>query len=106
MSIEKKVVWLPYDMDTAIGINNEGALVFDYSLEDTDHLESGADIFNGQESVMWINLREAFGDRIKAMYQDLRSTGAISYDKVERMLKNGASMDKIRASLGLSNNSK
>ncbi|MBR3070743.1 hypothetical protein [Fibrobacter sp.] len=27
-------------------------------------------------------------------------------DKVERMLKKGASMDKIRTSLGLSNNSK
>lgn len=28
----KKVVFLPYDMDTAIGINNEGALVFSYTL--------------------------------------------------------------------------
>ena len=87
MSIEKKVVWLPYDMDTALGINNEGALVFDYGLEDTDHLESGADIFNGQQSVMWVNLREAFGDQIKTMYQNLRSTGALSYEKVEKMFE-------------------
>ena len=27
---------IPYDMDTAIGINNEGQLVFEYDLEDTD----------------------------------------------------------------------
>ena len=27
MSLKKKVVWLPYDMDTAIGINNEGELL-------------------------------------------------------------------------------
>ena len=47
MSMKKKVVWLPYDMDTAAGTNNEGALVFGYELEDTDHLAGGADIFNG-----------------------------------------------------------
>ena len=26
--MKKKIVFLPYDFDTAIGINNEGALVF------------------------------------------------------------------------------
>lgn len=83
-SIKKKVVWLPYDFDTAIGINNEGALVFSYNLEDTDHLSSGADIYNGQESVFWCNLRDAFGDELKAMYQSLRSSGAWSYEKVEK----------------------
>lgn len=57
--------------------------MFSYNLEDIDHLESGADIYNGQESVMWCNLRDAFGSELKAMYQSLRSTGAWSYDKVE-----------------------
>ena len=85
--MNKKAVWLPYDADTAIGINNEGALVFSYNLEDTDHLESGADIFNGQRSVLWVNLRQAFYDDIKAMYKQLRSAGALSYDKVERMFE-------------------
>ena len=32
--MNKKIVMLPYDMDTAIGINNEGSLVFSYNLED------------------------------------------------------------------------
>ena len=32
--MKKKIVFLPYDFDTAIGINNEGALVFSYNLED------------------------------------------------------------------------
>jgi len=45
--MKKKIVWLPYDFDTAIGINNEGSLVFGYELEDIDHLEGGADVFNG-----------------------------------------------------------
>ncbi len=78
-----KWVWLPYDFDTALGINNEGALVFGYSLEDTDTLTGGADVFNGQQSVMWCNLRDAFGAEIKTMYQTLRSTGVLSYSRVE-----------------------
>lgn len=85
--MNKKVVWLPYDFDTAIGINNEGALVFDYALEDTDHLDGGADVFNGQDSVVWCNIRDAFGDELASMYQTLRSTGALSYDKVEQMFE-------------------
>ena len=68
-----KWIILPYDFDTALGINNEGALVFGYNLEDTDHLTGGADVFNGQESVLWVNLREAYGAELKAMYQDIRS---------------------------------
>ena len=86
-AMRKKIVWLPYDMDTAIGINNEGSLVFSYNLEDVDHLSGGADVFNGQQSVMWTNLRAAFYPELKAMYQNLRSTGAISYSKVERMFE-------------------
>lgn len=63
---------LPYDFDTAIGINNEGALVFEYNLEDTDKV-GGADVFNGQESVLWKNVRDAFGDELALMYKTLRS---------------------------------
>ena len=82
MSIKKKIVFLPYDMDTALGINNEGELVFSYNLEDTDIVD-GADVFNGQQSVLWNNIRDAFGDEIATMYRTLRNSGALSYDKVE-----------------------
>lgn len=75
---------LPYDFDTAIGINNEGALVFSYNLEDIDHTESGADIYNGQQSVLWINVRAAFFEDIKAMYQKLRSNGTLSFPMTEQ----------------------
>lgn len=87
----KKVVWLPYDFDTALGINNEGALVFDYDLEDIDHIEGGADVFNGQQSVLWKNIRAAFADELKSMYQTLRSqstsTTGLSYEAVEKMFE-------------------
>ena len=84
---EEKVVWLPYDMDTALGINNEGALTFGYELEDTDITAEGKDVFNGQHSVFWNNIRDAFGDEIKALYQKLRSDKVLSYDVVEKMFE-------------------
>ena len=85
--MKKKIVWLPYDFDTALGINNEGSLVFGYELEDTDHLAEDTDVYNGQDSVIWNNLRDAFGAELKAMYQELRSTGALTYEKVEKMFE-------------------
>ena len=82
-AIDRKAVAEPYDMDTAIGTNNEGSLVFGYSLEDTDQIE-GADVFNGQESVLWNNVRDAFPSEIVQMYQTLRSNGIISFATVEQ----------------------
>lgn len=76
--------WLPYDMDTAIGINNEGKLVFDYNLEDIDKVD-GADVYNGQDSVMWNNLREMFSGEIGEMYSKLRDNNLLSYDVTEKM---------------------
>ena len=85
-SMRKKIVFLPYDFDTAIGINNEGSLVFSYNLEDTDTVDD-AEVFNGQDSVLWNNLRRAFARELRSMYRDLRSDGIISYDTVERMFE-------------------
>lgn len=79
----KKVVFLPYDMDTILGINNEGALTFGYELEDIDKTDTGADVYNGQQSVLWMNMRQAFGEQIKKMYQELRSEGKLDYEDVE-----------------------
>ena len=59
--------WIPYDMDTAIGIDNKGKLSFDYNLEDIDQLD-GADVYNGQDSVMWCNLRDSMPGEIKASW--------------------------------------
>lgn len=72
---------LPYDMDTALGINNEGALVFDYDLEDTDLID-GEEVFNGQHSVLWCNVRDAFADDIRDMYAELRGGSLFNYDEI------------------------
>ena len=82
--------FLPYDMDTALGINNEGQLVFSYYLEDIDKLGS-ADIYNGQDSVLWNNVRTVFDTGIKDMYKALRTSSDksyISYDYVVNRFRN------------------
>ena len=81
-----KWCFLPYDMDTAIGIDNQGALTYGYSLEDIDKIGT-ENVFNGQNSVLWINVRAAFYDELASMYFDLRSSGALSYDLIESMFE-------------------
>ena len=81
---KRKATAQPYDMDTAAGTNNEGSLVFSYNLEDTDTLAGGANIFNGQYSTLWCNIRDAYPAEIIQMYQRLRSAGTLSYSTVEQ----------------------
>jgi hypothetical protein len=75
--------WYPYfyDNDTIFGINNEGALVFDYFHEDTDQLGS-SNVYNGQNSILWNNFRRCFPSNIANTYSNLRSTGKLTYDTI------------------------
>lgn len=78
-----KWCWLPYDMDTALGIDNGGRLVFSYNLEDIDQVNNH-DVFNGQQSVMWINLRKCFPAELAAFYKDkMRNNNLFNYDAIE-----------------------
>lgn len=97
MAIKRKATFQPYDMDTALGTNNSGVLMFGYSLEDTDTVssiisgsdEGGTDapVFNAQDSVLWCNLRDAFRGEISQMYQQLRTSGAWSAKKIIQLAK-------------------
>ena len=81
----EKWCFLPYDFDTALGINNEGSLTFPYWLEDSDVLgDNGTKVFNGQDSVLWTKFRDFYKNEIAALYQQLRSGGKFSYDTVEQ----------------------
>lgn len=94
MALKRKATFQPYDMDTAIGTNNSGVLMFGYSLEDTDTVSSiisggdkggtDAPVFNAQDSVLWNNLRDAFRGEITQMYQQLRTSGAWSAQELIR----------------------
>lgn len=86
------VHWQPwfYDNDTCLGINNEGALVFDYYHEDGDQL-AGANVYNGATSALWVNFKMAFADEIKALYQSLRNNGKLTPEVVyQYFITNGA----------------
>lgn len=76
--------WYPYfyDNDTSFGINNQGELALDYWHEDCDQL-GNATVYNGQNSTLWVNFREAYADEIQETYQQLRSDGKITYDMLE-----------------------
>lgn len=80
-----KWCWLPYDFDTAIGINNEGQYVFNYSLETGDKLTGGADVFNGEGHKFWAAVKEVYANDIATMYGSLRSSGALSFEKTRQM---------------------
>lgn len=79
-----KWTWPIYDADTAMGINNEGALAFGYSLESGDKLPSGADVWNAAGNVFWINFKAAFPDEIADEYKRLRLTDAFSFEAVKK----------------------
>lgn len=79
-----------YDNDTCNMIDNEGNEKFSYWHEDIDQI-NGADVFNGQKSVLWKNFRAAFWDEIKAKYQQLRSDGKLSPEvEVAGFITNGS----------------
>lgn len=78
-----KWIPLPYDFDTAIGINNNGELKFGYWLEDTDVVDESA-VYNDGGSVLYTNIRLAFSEELKGMYQEIRGHRAFNYEAIEK----------------------
>ena len=58
-----------YDMDTAVGIDNNGALVFPYGKEDGDYRVEGDSLsgyaFNGAGSIFWRRIKTSFANEIR-----------------------------------------
>ena len=56
-------------------------MIFGYNLEDTDN-----GVFNGADSVLWCNLRDAFPLEITAMYRQFRARadGKFTYASIEK----------------------
>lgn len=82
-AMDRRAVFEPYDMDTALGTNNSGVLMFSPYLEDIDTVSSviaGGDsggseapVYNAQDSVLWNNMRDAFRSEMATMYRRLRT---------------------------------
>ena len=86
-SLDRWIV-LFYDADSSCGTDNKGNLSFDYYLEDIDYTEAGDPVYNGQNSVLWKNLRQTRYDEIMAMYQSFRTGDQISYETVNAIFEN------------------
>lgn len=63
---------LPYDFDTAMGIDNQGMFQFNYNLESKDaFMPDGSLIFNGHPSIFWTNFIQAFEPEINETFTQL-----------------------------------
>ena len=82
---------IPYDMDSALGINNEGELDFEYDLEDTDQVH-GKDVFTGQQSALWHNVRDCFPNERGEMYRSLRTSKKLAYEVLRDKMANHQSV--------------
>jgi len=81
----------PYDFDTALGIDNNGRIRFDYHYEDTDLQPDGTSvIFNGQRSKLWKAFKKAYAAEIKNEY--IRFSSKLSYNYVENLFENHQSV--------------
>lgn len=64
-----------YDNDTALGINNNGELIFPYGKEDTDYNVDGVPasgyVFNGATSVFWCRLRDLLQNEIRSTFSSV-----------------------------------
>jgi hypothetical protein len=63
-------VWYPifYDIDTQLGLNNVGALLWDYNEDATENRT-----FSTGNSVLWDNFADVFKEEIKSTYRSLRN---------------------------------
>ena len=69
---------------TSFGINNQGYLLYDYYHEDSGEngVQDQAFVYNGYNSVLWVNFADAFAEEIKLTYSLWRSEGLLTYDNV------------------------
>ena len=72
-------IWYPifYDIDTQLGLNNVGALLWDYDEDSTENKT-----FSTGDSVLWSNFADLFHSEIVATYKGLRQT-KITYNTIE-----------------------
>ena len=80
-------VWYPvfYDMDTALGLNNEGVNEFNFDIEYHDVIGT-QNVFNAENSALWNMVERAFPTEIEDLYNTLRNNKKLSYESVMAVL--------------------
>lgn len=67
-----------YDNDTILSLDNTGHIKFDPNVESTDRVGTGY-AYNGTESVLWLNFKDAYDAEIRATYANMRTRGGLTY---------------------------
>ncbi|WP_106828060.1 leucine-rich repeat protein [Parabacteroides pacaensis] len=82
-------IWLfiLYDNDTLLPINNEGLIALSYNVEIRDKVNN-ANAWNGADSELWKLVEEAFAEEIREMYYTMRQRNILSYDRMIDYLYN------------------
>ena len=81
-------LWYPvfYDLDTAIGLNNEGVNEFNFDIEAHDTIGT-ENVFNGANSGLWYLVEHAFKDELNELYNELRNSGKLTYAEAMKYLQ-------------------
>lgn len=74
-------LFILYDNDTLLPINNEGLIALLYNVEISDTV-NGANVWNGADSELWKLVDTAFADEIREMYYTMRQRNVLSYDRM------------------------
>ena len=79
-------IWYPnfYDMDSMLGIDNQGKRNRDVDLEIDDKDEVGGHHFNTSQSLLWVLTRNAFKEEIRQRYAELRDLKFFSYETAKK----------------------
>ena len=82
-------LWYPvfYDLDTAIGLNNEGVNDFNFDIETHDVIGTEK-VFNGEGSALWYLVEQAYADELEETYNSLRNEGVLTYNNAIEYLYN------------------
>jgi len=78
--IDCEYVYYPifYDNDTILSLNNTGYIRYEPNVESTDKIGTGY-AYNGTESVLWLNFKDAFATGISSTYATMRASGGLDY---------------------------
>lgn len=84
-------IWYPmfYDIDTILGVDNSGQLLYDVDIELGDQLDDGTMVFNTADSYLWTKVKEYLGEKdasgnslLSDRWSVLTSAGKFTYDNL------------------------
>lgn len=84
-------IWYPmfYDIDTILGVDNSGQLLYDVDIELGDQLEDGTMVFNTADSYLWTKVKNYLGDKdssgnslLSDRWSVLTNAGKFTYDNL------------------------